>query len=70
MKTVCYMYFEELRLLRHQWRKEQIEVDIKKNDINIQKAKKREEERQQTEKQKTANTTSWRNSTDEEYSRQ
>eukprot|EP00971_Amphidinium_carterae_P348051 6490294-Amphidinium_carterae.6 len=50
MKTVCYKYFAEHRSQRHQWRREQIEMDLKKNEVNKQKAKKTEEERQHAEK--------------------
>eukprot|EP00971_Amphidinium_carterae_P105000 2079075-Amphidinium_carterae.1 len=56
MKIVCYNYTSRLMdnsdKLRHEWRKIQIEKDIKTNEILWQKAQQKEEERQQAEKWK------------------
>eukprot|EP00971_Amphidinium_carterae_P199321 3955519-Amphidinium_carterae.2 len=52
MRMVCYSYFESLREVGNGWRKLQLEIDLKKNEVMLLKAKQREEERQQAEKRK------------------
>eukprot|EP00971_Amphidinium_carterae_P258293 5126931-Amphidinium_carterae.4 len=61
MNQICYMYFNAQRELRHQWRREQIDKDIQKNETNLLKVKKRED-RQQAEKRKTRSRSTRRSS--------
>eukprot|EP00971_Amphidinium_carterae_P279021 5538977-Amphidinium_carterae.3 len=49
MKIVCYNFFKALRALQHQWRKQQVETDLKKNELYMQKAERRKREQETQE---------------------